>query len=198
MKKLTNFMIGTVLAVCFIALIILVSLLIIVLTKSSGILDGGIIGGIIGTFGAIIGGALTLFGVKLTLDKQDKIRKLSIVPSQIINLNKCTIKFAKLHLAIHDDSQEQINKLIPELLELSLSIDYEFYNTVNSYIPSLLIHNIILSSKVNGEEIEHYDVSKTELKKKIEGEIMNMINLKSKELEDIYFNLSMNTHKIYL
>lgn len=60
-----------------------------------GTQDGGIIGGIISFFGAVIGGALTLVGVRQTLQSQFKREFLNSYPEKFMFADEIDSLFTK-------------------------------------------------------------------------------------------------------
>jgi hypothetical protein len=106
--------------------------------------DTTIVAGVIGFVGAIIGGVITLFGVKQTIDYQIKRDRLEKLPGMIVDSWKIHNKITYIQgLRTTIETRPDINEVLviehfnndneDWMTELSAKIDPRMYNLVNSF-----------------------------------------------------------------
>lgn len=125
------------LAFLLVLLAIVILLLTFLITETStitGIKDGSIIGGIVGCFGSIIGGALTLVGVSQTLKYQYNREFVNAYPEkfmladEIVSLLENTSKLLRRHehnLDFHEiiTETDKVSQLYDEIITKSAKIN---------------------------------------------------------------------------
>lgn len=109
----------------------------------------------VGFFGSILGGAITLLGVRATIDNQNRIERLNKLPEKIVNIRKirdALMDFDIMIRKIKDDSEE-IKKYIIHfsntnedwICETAAKVDGHTYRTVYDFF-------------INADEFEIYNL----------------------------------------
>jgi hypothetical protein len=127
--------------------------------------DTTIVAGVIGFSGAIIGGAITLIGVKSTIDYQIKRDRLEKLPGMIVDgwkIHKHIIAIKAFETSIYLRTDLNDIKIMQEfyndheewMTELAAKVDPRFYNLVNTFFTHLSDYG---SYKTRGEQRKWFE-----------------------------------------
>jgi hypothetical protein len=102
MSRAHRWIITTVLSLLAIMTLLLLCMFIFAISKVIGIADGGITGGIIAFFGAVIGGTLTLVGVRWTILNQENSENKKRTYSQLPILQRVLIELRMCNKSLEE------------------------------------------------------------------------------------------------
>lgn len=176
--------------------ILLLTILIIYIVNNSFKSSATILAGCIGFVGAIIGGVITLQGVKYTIDNTNKIRELDAIPGKIEKINKFRTSLNEiLEISSVDSNGENRAylsakgvldyiwelKLITETISINETIYNEFIGLV-SYAQDIMCENLCTE-----DNYKTYSSFQERLKSMIDG-LNKTLEKEAMTFTQVYFN----------
>lgn len=189
--------------IAFISILIINMLLIFlgVFSYFFDIKDYTLIAGIIAFFGAIIGGFITLVGVRITINENQKINFKNRIPEKVINAEKIRKLYNQMH-GLYFLNDKEIEKVNPHLAKekiirlykendidsIALSVSPEAYKDAKCVRDTIDLITLAYFQKIHNEEIELTEPEKYELKKELINDCDQIIykaswNLKKEQEE---------------
>jgi hypothetical protein len=133
--------------------------------------------------GAIIGGGLTLVGVRYTLKEQARKDFIQAAPMKIRYIDKTIKKMSELRNKVYEDKVSEINKLYEEILEVTAHIDSDTYRYAYQFGHEIELYLLMIQiQKDFGENFflpdENYQTRKMDLLSSITQFNVNFLNRK--------------------